>query len=129
MASRGAWGRQVAKSVISRGVTKYRTRVAAISTLRAGTQRPREHSRWGERLWGLTIWWETGGSGRGHRFAPFEGFEPFPFYPGYSANFFDGQTLRNEGRIGEHGRLHAAPIVSQLVPATLSIRLRELPLR
>lgn len=25
------------------------------------------------------------------RFAPFAGFEPFPFYPGYSANFFDGQ--------------------------------------
>jgi iron(II)-dependent oxidoreductase len=24
-------------------------------------------------------------------FAPFEGFEPFSFYPGYSANFFDGQ--------------------------------------
>ena len=24
-------------------------------------------------------------------FAPFEGFQPFAFYPGYSANFFDGQ--------------------------------------
>jgi iron(II)-dependent oxidoreductase len=24
-------------------------------------------------------------------FAPFPGFEPFPFYPGYSANFFDGE--------------------------------------
>ncbi|MGH9343274.1 MAG: SUMF1/EgtB/PvdO family nonheme iron enzyme [Terriglobia bacterium] len=24
-------------------------------------------------------------------FEPFPGFEPFPFYPGYSANFFDGQ--------------------------------------
>jgi len=24
-------------------------------------------------------------------FAPFSGFEPFSFYPGYSANFFDGQ--------------------------------------
>jgi formylglycine-generating enzyme required for sulfatase activity len=24
-------------------------------------------------------------------FAPFPGFQPFPFYPGYSANFFDGQ--------------------------------------
>jgi formylglycine-generating enzyme required for sulfatase activity len=23
-------------------------------------------------------------------FHPFAGFEPFPFYPGYSANFFDG---------------------------------------
>ncbi len=25
------------------------------------------------------------------RFAPFAGFEPFPFYPGYSADFFDGK--------------------------------------
>ncbi len=24
-------------------------------------------------------------------FAPLEGFVPFPFYPGYSANFFDGK--------------------------------------
>ena len=24
-------------------------------------------------------------------FAPFEGFKPFPFYPGYSADFFDGK--------------------------------------
>ncbi len=24
-------------------------------------------------------------------FAPFDGFRPFPFYPGYSANFFDGR--------------------------------------
>jgi formylglycine-generating enzyme required for sulfatase activity len=25
------------------------------------------------------------------RFEPFPGFEPFPWYPGYSANFFDGE--------------------------------------
>lgn len=25
------------------------------------------------------------------RFSPFAGFQPFPFYPGYSANFFDGE--------------------------------------
>jgi gamma-glutamyl hercynylcysteine S-oxide synthase len=25
------------------------------------------------------------------RFEPFAGFQPFPFYPGYSANFFDGR--------------------------------------
>jgi formylglycine-generating enzyme required for sulfatase activity len=24
-------------------------------------------------------------------FAPFDGFQPFPFYPGYSANFFTGE--------------------------------------
>jgi ergothioneine biosynthesis protein EgtB len=30
-------------------------------------------------------------------FAPFPGFEPFPFYPGYSADFFDGKHLVMKG--------------------------------
>jgi ergothioneine biosynthesis protein EgtB len=30
-------------------------------------------------------------------FAPFPGFEPFPFYPGYSANFFDGRHFVMKG--------------------------------
>jgi ergothioneine biosynthesis protein EgtB len=30
-------------------------------------------------------------------FHPFPGFEPFPFYPGYSANFFDGQHYVMKG--------------------------------
>jgi ergothioneine biosynthesis protein EgtB len=30
-------------------------------------------------------------------FAPFEGFEPFSFYPGYSANFFDGKHFVIKG--------------------------------
>jgi gamma-glutamyl hercynylcysteine S-oxide synthase len=30
-------------------------------------------------------------------FAPFEGFEPFSFYPGYSANFFDGKHFVMKG--------------------------------
>jgi formylglycine-generating enzyme required for sulfatase activity len=30
-------------------------------------------------------------------FAPFVGFEPFPFYAGYSANFFDGQHYVMKG--------------------------------
>ena len=30
-------------------------------------------------------------------FAPFAGFEPFPFYPGYSANFFDGRHFVLKG--------------------------------
>jgi ergothioneine biosynthesis protein EgtB len=30
-------------------------------------------------------------------FAPFAGFKPFPFYPGYSANFFDGQHFVMKG--------------------------------
>jgi gamma-glutamyl hercynylcysteine S-oxide synthase len=31
------------------------------------------------------------------KFAPFPGFEPFPFYPGYSANFFDGEHFVMKG--------------------------------
>lgn len=31
------------------------------------------------------------------RFAPFAGFAPFPFYPGYSANFFDGEHFVIKG--------------------------------
>jgi len=30
-------------------------------------------------------------------FAPFDGFAPFAFYPGYSANFFDGQHFVLKG--------------------------------
>jgi len=30
-------------------------------------------------------------------FAPFPGFEPYPFYPGYSANFFDGKHFVIKG--------------------------------
>jgi ergothioneine biosynthesis protein EgtB len=30
-------------------------------------------------------------------FAPFPGFEPFPFYPGYSADFFDGKHFVMKG--------------------------------
>jgi ergothioneine biosynthesis protein EgtB len=30
-------------------------------------------------------------------FAPFPGFQPFPFYPGYSASFFDGQHFVMKG--------------------------------
>ncbi len=31
------------------------------------------------------------------QFAPFPGFQPFPFYPGYSANFFDGRHFVLKG--------------------------------
>ena len=31
------------------------------------------------------------------RFEPFPGFKPFPFYPGYSANFFDGKHYVMKG--------------------------------
>ena len=62
-------------------------------------------------------------------FAPFEGFEPFPFYPGYSANFFDGKHYVMKGGSARTAALHAAAVVPQLVPAALSLHLRRFPLR
>ena len=39
----------------------------------------------------------TGANVAAPSFAPFPGFQPFPFYPGYSANFFDGQHYVMKG--------------------------------
>jgi iron(II)-dependent oxidoreductase len=38
------------------------------------------------------------------QFAPFAGFEPFRFYPGYSANFFDGLHYVMKGGSPRTGR-------------------------
>ena len=62
-------------------------------------------------------------------FAPFAGFKPFGFYPGYSADFFDGTPFRAEGRLLADGGADAAALVPQLVSAALSLRLCRLPLR
>ena len=61
-------------------------------------------------------------------FAPFPGFEPFPFYRGYSANFFDGKHYVMKGASPRTAGVHVAAFVPQLVPAALSVRLRILPL-
>src|SRR6266850_2356059 len=38
-------------------------------------------------------------------------------------------TFRDERRLAAHGRVHAAAVVSQLVPAALSVHLCSVPLR
>ena len=62
-------------------------------------------------------------------FGPFDGFQAFDFYPGYSANFFDNAHYRDQRRLVPHRRLFPAPLVPQLVPPQLPLCLRWLPPR
>jgi ergothioneine biosynthesis protein EgtB len=41
--------------------------------------------------WGIEGMLASGWEWTSSRFTPFPGFQPFPFYPGYSADFFDGK--------------------------------------
>ncbi len=45
----------------------------------------------------FTICWGMDGSGRPRTFGPLPGFEPFEFYRGYSADFFDGKHYVMKG--------------------------------
>ena len=45
----------------------------------------------GESAWGVAQLTGNGWEWTATLFGPFEGFQPFPTYPGYSRNFFDGQ--------------------------------------
>jgi formylglycine-generating enzyme required for sulfatase activity len=42
-------------------------------------------------------------------FAPFEGFAPHPLYPGYSADFFDGQHYVLKGASPRTARIFTRP--------------------
>jgi iron(II)-dependent oxidoreductase len=61
------------------------------------------------------------------RFEPFPGFEPFPWYPGYSANFLRWRALRFERRLAAHRRTPAAIFIPQLVPSGVPISVRHFP--
>jgi iron(II)-dependent oxidoreductase len=76
---------------------------------RAACEAPREGNFGGER-WnpvpvtafgqgasGVEDMWGNGWEWTSSLFEPFPGFEPFPFYPGYSANFFDGRHYVMKG--------------------------------
>ena len=63
------------------------------------------------------------------KFSPLPGFEPFPFYRGYSTDFLRWKTFCDERRLATHRRLHASPVFPKLVSASLSLCLRYFPLR
>ena len=58
-------------------------------------------------------------------FAPFPGFQPFPFYPNYSEPFFDGQHYVLKGRFAANRRVFSARVVPELVPPVVSLHLRR----
>ena len=58
-------------------------------------------------------------------FGPFPGFEPMASYPEYSADFFDGQHYVMKGASPATAKRAGPPQLPQLVPAELSVRLRE----
>ena len=58
-------------------------------------------------------------------FAGFDGFSPRPYYPGYSANFFDGAHFVMKGASPRTARAAGAAVIPQLVPRRVSLRLRD----
>lgn len=51
----------------------------------------------GQSAWGVEDMLGNGWEWTSSLFGPFPGFEPFAFYPGYSANFFDGKHFVMKG--------------------------------
>jgi formylglycine-generating enzyme required for sulfatase activity len=47
--------------------------------------------------WGVVGQLGNGWEWTSSKFAPFDGFTPFSFYPGYSADFFDGKHYVMKG--------------------------------
>ncbi len=63
------------------------------------------------------------------QFAPFPGFVADALLPRLFREFLRWQTLRDEGRVVANGCMHVTAIFPELVPAALSVRLRDIPLR
>ena len=60
-----------------------------------------------------------------HGLRSVRGFAPMASYPEYSADFFDGQHYVMKGASPGDGQRAAAPQLPQLVPAELSVRVRD----
>ncbi len=58
---------------------------------------------------GVSGMWGNGWEWTSTVFGPFNGFEPYSFYPGYSANFFDGQHFVMKGGSARTARCMMRP--------------------
>ena len=72
-------------------------RATATSTSRAGIPTPVGAHPDGDSAFGVADLVGNGWEWTSTPFAPLPGFEAFPFYPGYSANFFDGKHFVMKG--------------------------------
>ena len=129
MASRRVRHAQRRRARVSRGATNLRRRAWAISISSIGIPLQWRPFRRGAARLEWPTWWAMDGSGRARVFAPFEGFEAFSFYPGYSANFFDSEHYVMKGGSARTAACMLAAVVSQLVSAALPVHLRGFPLR
>ena len=97
MASRSVWHARGSGEAVSLGRRKLPIADSATSISRAGTPRRSELSGKAQSAFGVADLVGNGWEWTSTEFAPFPGFQPFEFYPGYSANFFDGQHYVMKG--------------------------------
>ena len=114
---------------VSVGRRRAARRVTATSTFNASTPNRSTRIPPATSAWGVADLIGNGWEWTSTPFAPLPGFEPMASYPQYSADFFDGKTLRDEGCIAGYGARARAPLVPQLVLRRLSIHVRKVPLR
>ena len=81
---------------LSLGRQAAHARTMAISISGVGIRRPSARFPPARALSACPIWWATAGSGRARRSLRFPAL-PISFYPGYSANFFDGKHYVMKG--------------------------------